>query len=59
MNWTIIIIVGVLAIVLIVFLVRRNQKDKKEFEGELNNDYPKTKSSAGDVEIDELTDGVH
>ncbi len=32
MNWLIIIIVGILAIALIVFLVIGNQKDEKEFE---------------------------
>lgn len=32
MNWLIIIIVGILAIALIVFVVIRNQKDEQEFE---------------------------
>lgn len=59
MNWLIIIIVGIFAIALIVFLVVRNQKDKKKFEKKLNNDYPKPRSEDGDIEIDELTDSVH
>ncbi|WP_301922741.1 hypothetical protein [Ferruginibacter sp.] len=59
MNWLIIIIVGILAIALIAFLVVRNQKDEKEFEKELNNDYAKPRSEDGDIEIDELTDNVH
>ncbi len=59
MNWLIIIIVGILAISLIVFLVIRNQKDEKKFEKELDNDYPKARSKDGDFEIDELTDSVH
>ena len=59
MNWFIIIIVGILAIVLIVFLIIRNQKDKKKFERKLNNDYPKPRSEDGDIEINELTDSVH
>jgi preprotein translocase subunit YajC len=59
MNWLIIIIVGILAIALIAFLVIRNQKDEKEFEKELNNDYTKPRSEDGDIEIDELTDNVH
>ena len=52
MNWLIIIIVGILAIALIVFLVIRNQKDEKEFEKELNNDYPKPRSEDEEIEID-------
>lgn len=56
MNWIIIIIVGILAIALIAFLVIRNQKDEKEFENELDNDYPKSKSKGGSIEIDKPTD---
>jgi hypothetical protein len=57
MNWLIIIIAGILAIALIVFLVRRNQKDEKQFEKQLDNDYPKPGTDEGD--IDKLTDSVH
>ncbi len=32
MNWPIIIIVIVLAVVLIAFLIKRNLKDEKDFE---------------------------
>ena len=59
MNWTILVIVGVLAIALIVFLVIRNQKDEKEFEGEIKNDYRKPLAEEGDIEIDEVTKTVH
>ncbi|MEO7317154.1 MAG: hypothetical protein ABIW47_18330 [Ginsengibacter sp.] len=59
MNWLILIIFGILAVALIVFLVIRNQKDEKDFEKELNNDYPKSRSEHGDIEIDKLTDSVH
>ena len=48
-----------MAVALIVFLVIRNQKDEKDFEKELNNDYPKSRSEHGDIEIDKLTDSVH
>jgi large-conductance mechanosensitive channel len=58
MNWLIIIIVGILAIALIVFLVIRNQKDEKEFEKELDNDYTKPNGEEGNIEIDELRDGM-
>ncbi len=53
MNWPLLIIFGIAAIALIVFLVIRNQKDEKEFETQLKNDYHKTKDEEGDVEIDE------
>ena len=59
MNCLIVIICGILAVALIVFLVIRNQKDEKDFEKELNNDYPKSRSEHGDIEIDKLTDSVH
>ncbi len=49
MNWAIIILVGISAIALIVFLIRRNQKDEKQLENKLNNDYPKPRDEEGDV----------
>ncbi|TWI81319.1 LPXTG-motif cell wall-anchored protein [Lacibacter cauensis] len=52
MNWPVLIIVGIALLLLIVFLVRRNQKDEQEFEQQLNNDYHKTKDEEGDVETD-------
>ena len=43
-NWIIIGVVVVLATGLIVFLIKRNLKDKKELETFLdNNDFPITK----------------
>lgn len=50
MNWSIVIIAGVLGIALIAFLIVRNQKDEKEFEKELNNDYTKPTNEKGDIE---------
>lgn len=52
MNWTVIIIVGILLFALLVFIIRKNQKDEREFEQQLNNDYHKTKDEEGDVETD-------
>ena len=52
MNWTVIIIVGVLTIGLIVFTIVRNQKDEKKFEQGLNNDGNKINKNS-DIEIDE------
>lgn len=54
MNWPIIIVVGIAVIALIVFLVMRNQKDEKQFEQQVKNDFPKVKDEGGDVESDEV-----
>ena len=59
MNWYIIITVGAIAIALIIFLIYRNQKDKKAFEKKLNNDYHKPRNNEGDIEINELTNKIH
>lgn len=59
MKGLILITFGILAIALIVFLVVRNQKDKSNFENKLNNDYPKSRSEDGDIEIDEMINNVH
>lgn len=52
MNWMTILF-GLLALALIIYLVIRNQKDRKEFEKILNTDYKKTKD-----EEDEMDDEV-
>lgn len=54
MNWSIIILVGVAVIALVVYLVMRNQKDEKQFEQQVKNDFPKAKDEEGDAEIDEV-----
>ena len=54
MNWPVLILVGIAAIALIVFLALRNRKDEKEFEDQLKNDYRKPKDEEGDTEIDEV-----
>lgn len=54
MNWPVIIIVGLFLILLLVFLIRRNQKDEQEFEQQLNNDFHKTKDAEGDVDSEEV-----
>ena len=41
MNWFILIPLGIAIIALIVFLIKRNQKDEKQYEEFSNNDYPK------------------
>jgi low affinity Fe/Cu permease len=55
MNWYILIIVGVAAISLIVFLIIRNQKDEIDLEEKLNDDYTKSKHEHIDTEIDRKT----
>ncbi len=54
MKVLIIIIISLLTIALIVFLIKRNQKDEKEFEREINNNYTKANGEEGNIEIDEL-----
>jgi len=39
----ILILTGIVIVALIIFVVNRNQKDKKELEDILDNDYPKPK----------------
>jgi FtsZ-interacting cell division protein ZipA len=53
MNWTLIIIVGIALVALVVFLVRRNAKDEREFEKQQNNDYHKAKDEEGDADTED------
>jgi len=55
MNWIILILFGIAAIALTVFLVVRNRKDEKDFEEQVNNDYHKTKDEEGDTNTEEIT----
>jgi hypothetical protein len=52
MNTSVLIIVGVLALLFIIFLVMRNQKDKKEVIDQMKSDYPKSKDEEGDADVD-------
>lgn len=54
MDWTIISTVAILALVLVVFTVIQNQRDEKDFEEKINNDFPKTPDQKGDVDDDGL-----
>ena len=51
MNWTVIIIVGVVVIALVAILVKRNLKDKKDLERKIEQDY--RKPGISDIESDE------
>lgn len=53
MNPAVLILFGIAAIALIVFLVWRNQKDKKDFEEQAGNDYDKTKDKDHNTTMDE------
>lgn len=55
MNIPLLIVIGIAAVALVVFLIMRNQKDEKEFERQLNNDYRKTKDEEGDIDTEEKT----
>ena len=35
-NWTVLVVFGIAVIALLVFLIRRNQKDKKDMEETMN-----------------------
>lgn len=54
MNWPVIIVVGLAALALIIFLIVRNQKDEKEFEEAVDNDYRKPTAEATDIETDDI-----
>ncbi|MEO6252635.1 MAG: hypothetical protein ABIO79_04985 [Ferruginibacter sp.] len=54
MNMPVLILFGVAAIALIVFLVVRNKKDKEKLEEDLNEDFHKSKDEEGDAEIDNV-----
>lgn len=51
MNWTFLVIVIVLLVALLVFLVLKNQQDKKRFERTLNRDYRKSKDEEGENDV--------
>ena len=54
MNWLVIIPVGIAVVALVMFLVWRNQKDEKQVEAQLKEDFPKSKNEERDTEIDEV-----
>ena len=54
MNWLILSIFGIAAAALIIFIIRRNLKDKKEFEQKIQHDYRKPINDKGDIEADEV-----
>ena len=55
-NWTLIIIVIVAAIALIIFLIWRNQKDKKALERKIIGEEEASLPKEPDTEIDQIED---
>ena len=51
MNWVIVGVVLLCVLVLIAFLIRKNQKDKKKYSNFLKKDYQKSEEDA-DTEED-------
>ncbi len=51
-NWVIISIVIICVLFLIVFLIRKNQKDKKKYTNFLNNDFKKADEQESDLNDD-------
>ncbi len=54
MNIFAITVTVLICIALLVFVIVRNQKDEKQFEQQLKDDYHKTKDEEGDVDVDEV-----
>jgi low affinity Fe/Cu permease len=50
MNWAILIPVGIVLLALLVFVIVRNNRDKDQFEEQLNNDYRKPKEDEGEMD---------
>ena len=59
MNVPLIVIAGILALGLIIFLVYKNIRDEAKFEEAVKSTYPIKKNENDDVVVDELEDGVH
>lgn len=52
MNWIIVGMVLLCVLVLIIFLIRKNQKDKKKYTDFLNKDYKKAAEEEADLDDD-------
>lgn len=53
MNWNILIPIGLLLVLLVAVLIAKNQKDKRELERQLNEDYTKPKKEENDTDTEE------
>ncbi len=59
MSLPTLITVGILAIILVIFLIYKNIKDEQKFEEDVKNTYPIKKDENNDIIRDELEDVVH
>ncbi|MCX6210879.1 MAG: hypothetical protein NTZ59_15580 [Bacteroidetes bacterium] len=59
MNLPTIIILGILAVGLIVFLVYKNIKDEQKFEEDVKNTYPIKMDENDDIVVDKLENSIH
>ena len=50
MNWVIVCMILLGVLILIVFLIWKNQKDKKKYEDFLNKEYKKTADEDSDLD---------
>ena len=55
MNQPVLIFVGIAAVLFIVLLILRNQKDKKEVTEQMKSDYPKSKDIKENTDVDNDT----
>lgn len=53
MNTTALALIGIAAVAIVVLLVMRNLKDKKELEEKIKNDYPKRKAGDEDIGVED------
>ena len=53
MSWTLIILIGIPALILVGLLTWQNFRDEKKFENQLGNDYHKLRNEEGDIETDQ------
>jgi hypothetical protein len=53
MNQTALVFVIIAGVAIIIFLVVKNQKDKKEVVDKIENDYPHRKAGDEDIGVDE------
>ena len=53
-DGTTLVIVGVILMALLLFLITKNKKDRKELENQLNQDYKKPKEAEHDNDAEDL-----
>jgi hypothetical protein len=56
MNWPLIIVLGLAVVGFVIFVLRRNLKDEKDFERTIENDYHHgARSDKADIESEKRT----